>query len=165
MARHGARLAILKQPLVSDCSTLARLIMIYKHPSHCCDKATLSARVRIMLFVTSHLRPQAIVTQRYFVSIIPCSTFHRSRTSYLQILSFVIVICPLIGVNISLLTEVFDCLPLHTSVSLIRLAVTQRVSFPAICSVDPLGSPAITRWLRSCRGKSHRVLHKQRLIV
>ncbi len=151
--------------LVSDFSALALLIIVYKHHSHCCDKANLSASVGIMTFVTSHLRPQAIATRRSFVSIIPCATFHRSRTSRLQTLSFVTVICQLIGVNILPLTIVFDCLPLHTSVSLIRLAVTQRASFPAIYSVNPLGSPPITRWLRSCSGKSRRVLHKQCLIV
>ncbi len=32
------------------------------------------------------------------------------------------------------------------------------------CSVVPLGS-AVTLWRGSCRGKSHRVLHKQYLIV
>ncbi len=38
-----------------------------------------------ILFKASHLRSQASVTQRSLVSMIPCSTFHRSRTSNLQI--------------------------------------------------------------------------------
>ncbi len=45
-----------------------------------------------------------------------------------------------------------------------RIALTNPCSH-TYCSVVLLESPAITRWRRSCMGKSHRVLSKQNLIV
>ncbi len=100
-----------------------------------------------MLFVTSHLRPQATITQRSLASIIPCSTtLHRSRVSHLHILSRSLShLCPFEGVNVSLLTEDFDCLPLHMPVSLLIIWLAGwshgTYPFPATCSVvNPLGS-------------------------
>ncbi len=40
---------------------------------------------RILMFQANHLRSQATVAQRALISIIPCSTFHRSRTSHVQL--------------------------------------------------------------------------------
>ncbi len=88
------------------------------------------------------MRPQVTVTPWSLVSKIPCSTFHRSRTSHLQIS---LVRYHAISARrrkrlthhrgLHLLTIS------HTPFSLIWLAVMQHISFTAICSVDPLRSP------------------------
>ncbi len=58
-----------------------------------------------------------------------------------KILSFGSVLCRHKCVKVLLLTGAFDYLPLYIPVPLFWLEVTQRLSFPASSSIDPLGSP------------------------